>query len=62
MLFSMAHTSTNMPAPRTMLDAIFLASFKEDPQSMGRGINIKYMSVETFAAKEVQMIGLDTAG
>jgi hypothetical protein len=44
-----------------MVDAIFFISLRLDFQSMGIGMVIRYMSVETFAAKETQTIGLDTA-
>ncbi len=59
---SVALTRTSMPAPSTMLDAIFLISFNEEPQSIGRIISIRYMSVEALAAKDVQTIVLYLAG
>lgn len=60
-LFRVAQTRTNMPAPRMMVAAIFFKSFNLDSQSRGMGINMRYISVETFAANEAQIIGLDTA-
>lgn len=61
-VFSVAQTRTNIPAPSTILEAIFFAGFKEDVQSIGMGISIKYISVEALAANEVQTMGLDMAG
>lgn len=44
-----------------MVAAIFLRSFSRDFQSMGMGISMRYISVETLEAKEDQMMGLDMA-
>jgi hypothetical protein len=44
-----------------MLEAIFFMVFRLDPQSMGRGMAIKYMSVETLEANEAQTIGFEIA-
>lgn len=61
MLFNVAQTKTKIPALRTMVEAIFLISLRVDSQSSGMGIRIRYMSVETFAANDVQMIGKEMA-
>lgn len=44
-----------------MLEAIFFASLKVDFQSIGRGMSIRYISVETLAANDVQTIGREMA-
>lgn len=61
MLFTVAHTRTNTPAPRTKLEAIFFAVFNEDFHNIGNGIMIKYKSVSTFPAKHTMTIGRETA-
>lgn len=50
-----------MPAPRTMVDAIFFSGRKLDCQSIGSGIDMRYKSVEALAVKDVQTIGLEIA-
>lgn len=60
-LFRMAQISTNTPAPRIIVDAIFFSSRKLDDHSIGRGIEMRYMSVATFDANETQMMGLEMA-
>lgn len=44
-----------------MVYAIFFIVFKPDCHNMGIGIPIRYISVDTFAANETQMMGLDMA-
>jgi hypothetical protein len=39
-LFRIAHTSTNSPAPKTTVAAIFFMSFRRDFQSIGMGIKM----------------------
>jgi hypothetical protein len=50
-----------MPAPRMMVEAIFFNIFKLDCHNIGRGITMRYTSVETFEANDTQMMGLETA-
>jgi hypothetical protein len=52
-------TTTKMPEPRMTLEAIFLIAFRLDSQSMGSGMAIKYMSVETLDANEAQTMGFE---
>lgn len=44
-----------------MVDAIFLIIFKLDPHNMGRGIMMRYMSVQTLAANDTQIMGREIA-
>ena len=44
-----------------MLEAIFFMVFRLDPHSIGRGMAIRYMSVETLEAKEAQTMGFEMA-
>ena len=60
-LFNVAQTRTKIPEPRTILEAIFFMVFKLDPQSIGRGMAIRYMSVETLEANEAQTMGFEMA-
>lgn len=50
-----------MPAPRTIVEAIFLIIFKLEPHSIGSGIRMRYISVHILAANDTQIIGLETA-
>jgi hypothetical protein len=43
------------------VDAIFFIIFKLDPHSMGRGMAMRYISVETFAANDTHTMGLEMA-
>jgi hypothetical protein len=60
-LFNIAHTRTNTPAPSMKVDAIFFTVPRREPHSIGRGIDIRYISVEIFAANDTQITGFETA-
>jgi hypothetical protein len=60
-LFKIAQTRTKIPAPRTIVEAIFFNTFKLDCHNMGRGIAMRYISVETLEANDTQMMGLEMA-
>jgi hypothetical protein len=60
-VLTIAQTRTKIPAPKTREEAIFSKRRRLDPQSRGRGIMIRYMSVETLAAKVDHTTGRDTA-
>ena len=57
----MAQTTIKTPAQSTRLDKIFLKVFKVDCQSIGKGIRMRYRSVETLQMNETQMINRDSA-
>lgn len=61
-LLSVAQTSTNTPAPRTMVAATFFNSLSWDPQSIGMGRKIRYRSVTMLEAKVTQTIAREMAG
>ena len=48
---SVAQATTKMPPPKRNMNPIFVHFFSWEPQSMGRGIDMRYKSVETFMAR-----------
>lgn len=60
-VFTSEHTKTNTPAPSTKVAASFLTSGKFVPQSMGRGIMMRYTSVITLEVNVTQTTGCATA-
>ena len=61
-LLRVAQTRTKIPAPRTNDEAIFWEMRRPDRHSIGKGIMMRYMSVEILAAKEDQTMAREIAG
>lgn len=61
-LLIVAHTRIKIPAPSTIVTAIFFTSLRLDFQSIGIGIKTKYGSVARFAAKVAAITGFEMAG
>jgi hypothetical protein len=61
MLFSIAQMIINTPALNTSVAAIFFNTLKLDFHSIGIGIQMRNMSVETFETKDTHRMGIEIA-